>query len=170
MKLLAILILLIVMISLGCISSERIIGGAKMKVESQDFGKFVPKKFTCDGEDISPSLSWSNFPDNTKSFAIAIKDPDAPMGTWIHWLIYNIPKNKTSISQGEIPGVEVVNDFKKEHYGGPCPPSGIHRYYFIVYALDTDDLGIIKDKHDFFEKVEAHTLAKGEIMSKYSRE
>lgn len=170
MNYLVFLILLIVAILIGCISNEKEFGGATMKVESSDLGEFVPKKFTCDGEDVSPSLSWSDFPEETKSFAIAVKDPDAPMGTWIHWLVYNIPKNKTSIAQGEIPGVEVTNDFGKKHYGGPCPPSGTHRYYFIVYALDVEDLGDIKDKHEFFEKVEAHTIAKGELMSKYSRD
>ena len=170
MKIWAIALIFIIAVSLGCISSERQMGGATMKVKSQDLGEFVPKKFTCDGENISPSLSWSGFPEETKSFAIVVKDPDAPMGTWIHWLVYNIPKNKTSIKQGEIPGIEVANDFKKEHYGGPCPPSGTHRYYFIVYALDTEDLGKIKDKSEFFEKVEVHTIAKGELMSRYSRE
>ena len=160
--------MIIIAFSIGCVSQEKFRGG-KMKVESFDLREFVPKQFTCDGEDISPSLSWSGFPKETKSFAIAVKDPDAPMGTWIHWLVYNIPRNKTSVAQNEIPGVEVMNDFKKEHYGGPCPPSGTHRYYFIVYALDVEDLGKINNKNDFFEKVEAHALAKGEFMSKYNR-
>ncbi len=170
MKLVAVLAIVLIVFSLGCVSSGRHDGGVTMKVESSDLGEFVPKQFTCDGEGISPSLSWSGFPNETKSFAIAVKDPDAPMGTWIHWLVYNIPKNKTHIAQNEIPGTEVINDFKKEHYGGPCPPSGTHRYYFIVYALDVADLGKISDKNEFFEKVESHTIAKGELMSKYSRE
>ena len=168
MKLKLIALIIILAVSLGCVINGHL-RGENMKIESLDLKEFVPKKFTCDGEDINPSLSWSNFPNETKSFAIAVRDPDAPMGTWIHWLVYNIPRNKTSISQDEVPGVEVMNDFKKEHYGGPCPPSGTHRYYFIVYALDAEDLGKINNKNDFFEKVEAHALAKGELMSKYSR-
>jgi len=169
MKLWLIALPIIIVVSLGCISAEKQIGGVAMKVESSDLGEFVPKRFTCDGENISPSLGWSEFPNETKSFAIAVKDPDAPMGTWIHWLVYNIPRNKTSIAQGEIPGVEVTNDFGKKQYGGPCPPSSTHRYYFIVYALDVENLGNIKDKKEFFENVETHAIAKGELMSKYSR-
>lgn len=166
MKALVFLLLLTIIFSFGCISKE----GDTMIVKSSDLGEFVPKKFTCDGENISPSLEWGDFPNETKSFAIAVTDPDAPMGTFVHWLVYNIPKNKTSISQGEIPGIQVTNDFGEKHYGGPCPPSGTHRYHFIVYALDVEDLGEIKHKNEFFKKVEAHTIAKGELISKYGRE
>lgn len=141
-----------------------------MKISSPDLSQTVPVRFTCDGENISPSLSWSDFPPNTKSFAIAVTDPDAPGGTWIHWLVYNIPLNKTSIAAGEVPGIEVTNDFNQKNYGGPCPPSGTHRYYFTVYALDIEDLGIIKNKSDFFNKVNQHTIAKAQIVAKYSRQ
>ncbi|MBD3248977.1 YbhB/YbcL family Raf kinase inhibitor-like protein [Candidatus Woesearchaeota archaeon] len=139
-----------------------------MNIESSDLGETVPEKFTCDGEDISPSLNWSEAPEQTKSFAILVHDPDAPAGDWIHWMIYNIPKEKTSISQGEVPGEQVNNDFGKKEYRGPCPPSGTHRYFFIVYALDTETLEI-SDKEDFSKKMQEHSLAKAELISEYGR-
>jgi Raf kinase inhibitor-like YbhB/YbcL family protein len=140
-----------------------------MKLECPDIGETIPIKFTCDGEDISPALIWSEFPAETKSFAIAVTDPDAPAGTWVHWLVYNIPGTKTSIAEGEIPGIEVNNDFGKKNYGGPCPPSGTHRYYFTIYALSTDDLGTINNKDQFFKAVSEFTIAKAELISIYSR-
>ncbi len=165
MKLLYVLLLMPIILLAGCTSKEVM----KMKLESPDLGEFVPARFTCDGEDINPELRWSEVPEGTKSFALMVWDPDAPMGTFIHWMVYNIPADKREIKQGEIPGKQVINDFGKENYGGPCPPSGTHRYFFTLYALDVEDLGDIKDKHEFMSKVEEHTIAKAEIMSKYSR-
>ena len=141
-----------------------------MKLTSPDLKATVPSEFTCDGRNISPPLSWSDIPNGTKSFALSVTDPDAPMGTWIHWLVYNIPVNKTSVARGEVPGAEVTNDFRQKAYGGPCPPSGIHRYFFTVYALNIENLGNITNKNDFFSKVNQHTIAKAELISRYSRQ
>ena len=103
----------------------------------------IPSKYTCDGENISPELNWSDFPDGTKSFALIAYDPDAPMGTWVHWVIYDIPSNVNSLPEGvpsdeklSFGAVHGINDFKDTGYGGPCPPKGVHRYFFKLYALD----------------------------------
>lgn len=161
------IVLILCIFILGCTTAETEV--FEMKLTSPDLKEIVPIKFTCDGEDINPALSWNDFPAETKSFALAVTDPDAPRGTWIHWLAYNIPATKTSIAQGEIPGTEATNDFGKKGYGGPCPPSGTHRYHFIVYALDVEDLRTLNDKNEFYKAVNAHTIAKAEIISKYSR-
>ncbi len=170
-----ILVLVILLLAAGCTSGPRPAEDTTlkrevdiMKIESQDLGELVPEKFTCDGEDISPSLSWSDAPDQTKSFAILVHDPDAPSGDWVHWIVYDIPEDINSISQGEVPGEQAKNDFGKKEYGGPCPPSGTHRYFFVVYALDAENLEI-SDKDDFFKKMEEHALAKAELVSRYSR-
>ena len=103
----------------------------------------VPSKYTCDGPDVSPPLEWSGAPEGTKSYALICDDPDAPMGTWVHWVVWNIPANVNQFSEGMskgagFPGKEGISDFKRPGYGGPCPPSGTHRYYFKIYALDTE--------------------------------
>jgi len=137
----------------------------------------IPKKYTCDGDDISPPLSWKSIPEGTKSLAIVCDDPDAPMGTWVHWVVYNIPADIRSLNESIVPekeiengGIQGMNDFKKIGYGGPCPPSGTHRYYFKIYALDTEialEPGANKSK--LLIAMEGHILAKGDLMGKYSR-
>jgi len=142
-----------------------------MELESNSFESegLIPSRYTCDGQDISPHLKWSKYPDETKSFALTCVDPDAPMGEFIHWLVYNIPANVSELNEGKkAPGKEVTNDFKRLEYGGPCPPSGTHRYFFTVYALDremTEDLS----RDNFRERVEEHSLAKAVLMGRYSR-
>ncbi|MFC1617737.1 YbhB/YbcL family Raf kinase inhibitor-like protein [Patescibacteria group bacterium] len=144
-----------------------------MQLTSQNFTpeQVIPKGLTCDGEDKSPQLSWSSFPANTKSFALSCIDPDALGGNWAHWLIINMPISVTSLEQGavlETRGIEVENDFSKKEYGGPCPPSGEHRYVFTIYALDVPTLmGITKD--GFASHVEQHALDKAELVGRYSR-
>jgi len=131
----------------------------------------MDSKYTCDGKNISPGLNWLNAPKETKSFAVSVIDPDAPSGDFVHWLIYNIPPDTMSIPEGgPVPAgaKEATNDFGKKGYGGPCPPSGTHRYYFTVYALDTDNLNIA-DKRDFMRNMDQHAIARGHIMGKYSR-
>ncbi|MCS7184761.1 MAG: YbhB/YbcL family Raf kinase inhibitor-like protein [bacterium] len=137
----------------------------------------IPKKYTCDGEDISPPLKWSNPPANTKSFALIADDPDAPIGTWVHWVIYNIPADKTELPEGlakkyklEDGTIQGINDFGKYGYGGPCPPSGTHRYFFKLYALDT----ILPEKqnlrkNDLLEMIKGHILAEAQLIGKYFR-
>ncbi|MBD3256394.1 MAG: YbhB/YbcL family Raf kinase inhibitor-like protein [Candidatus Lokiarchaeota archaeon] len=142
-----------------------------MKLESKDFSnnELMDTKFTCDGKDISPQLEWTQIPESTKSFALSCIDPDAPAGDWIHWLVYKIPADKREIPQnGPVLGIEVENDFGKTDYGGPCPPSGTHRYFFRIYALDVENLDGI-NKNNFIDKVKEHTIESAEIIGLYKR-
>lgn len=144
-----------------------------MEITSQDFknNQPMPVILTCDGNDISPQLSWSGAPAGTKSFALTCIDPDAPSGDFIHWFIYNMPVSATGIPRGgPLPSgaVEVQNDFGKKTYGGPCPPSGTHRYIFTVYALKVEKLGGIR-KDNFLQKVRENQLAKALLTGLYKR-
>jgi len=143
-----------------------------MKLKSKDFENegMIPSIFTCDDRDISPHLAWEDVPENTKSFALIVDDPDAPMGTWVHWLVSNIPPNLRELPQNNVPSgaLQVKNDFGKANYGGPCPPSGVHRYFFKLYALNTATLEGINEKN-FYDKVEEHKIAEAVLMGKYSR-
>jgi len=142
-----------------------------------DEGGMIPREHTCDGRDISPPLAWAGVPEGAKSLAIICDDPDAPMGTWVHWVLFNIPTTASELSQG-IPGDKFlengarhgINDFGTFGYGGPCPPSGTHRYYFKLYALDTElaqEPGITKAK--LLAAMEGHILAEGRLMGRYTR-
>ena len=143
-----------------------------MRLRSRNFedGGRIPSEFTCDGRDVSPQLSWEDIPDGTKSFALSVADPDASGGTFIHWLVYDIPEDVNEVEQGSLPegAKQVRNDFGKKEYGGPCPPSGTHRYVFTLYALDIEHLEGVNG-YNFFEKVEEHTLSKAELMGLYKR-
>ena len=144
-----------------------------MKLMSKDFidkGN-IPSEFTCDGKNVSPELSWKDVPEETKSFALAVTDPDAPGGNWIHWLVYDISKTLRKIERRSLPlgAKEVENDFGRRTYGGPCPPSGTHRYFFTLYALKTENLEGL-NKRNFFEKVKKHTIEKAEIVGLYKRQ
>jgi len=131
----------------------------------------IPSEFTCDGKNVSPELSWKDVPEETKSFALAVTDPDAPGGNWIHWLVYDISKTLRKIERRSLPlgAKEVENDFGRRTYGGPCPPSGTHRYFFTLYALKTENLEGL-NKRNFFEKVKKHTIEKAEIVGLYKRQ
>ncbi len=157
-------------------------GGNSMeiKITSTAFvqGGMIPAKYTCDDEDISPPLEWDRVPDGTKSIALISDDPDAPMGTWVHWVLYNLPADKRELPQA-FPDDETlpdgtrqgVTDFGKTGYGGPCPPSGTHRYYFKIYALDTViDSATVLDKKALLEKMQGRILAQGQLMGKYKRQ
>ncbi len=143
-----------------------------MRLKSEDFedNSSIPSEFTCDGRDVSPQLSWEDVPAETKSFALSVADPDAPMGTWIHWLVHGVPKDVRSIEQGGLPegAKQVENDFRMKKYGGPCPPSGTHRYIFTVYALGVEHLEDV-NKRNFFDKVREHTLDKAVLKGLYKR-
>jgi hypothetical protein len=148
-------------------------GGETMEITSKDFthNQPIPAIHTCDGKDLSPHLAWSGVPADTKSLALSCIDPDAPMGDFIHWFIYNIPTATAEIPQGgPLPAgaQEVVNDFGKTPYGGPCPPSGTHRYFFTIYALKVSDLGSV-NKKDFLKKVKENERASAEIIGLYKR-
>jgi hypothetical protein len=150
-----------------------------MKINSTAFqdGDFMPRKYAYDDLDISPPLEWSGAPDGTKTFALICDDPDAPMGTWVHWVIYNLPGNTNKLPEN-IPHVGALgngaaqgrNDFRKTGYDGPCPPGGIHRYYFKLYALD-NKLEAVTDlsKEELLKAMEGHVLAEGQLMGRYKR-
>jgi len=129
----------------------------------------IPSKYTCDGENVNPPLDIRGIPEGTKSLVLIVDDPDAPMGMWDHWVVWNIPP-KEKIEENTVPGTEGINDFRKHSYGGPCPPSGTHRYFFKVYALDTMlALSPNSRKKDVEKAMTGHMLAKGEIIGLYRR-
>jgi Raf kinase inhibitor-like YbhB/YbcL family protein len=137
----------------------------------------MPGKFTCDGDNVSPALKWSGVPAGTKSLAIVCDDPDAPRGTWTHWIRFNMPPQATSVPeavpcQPTLPdgSVQLINDSGSQGYDGPCPPSGTHRYYFKVFALGEKlDLTPVANKNDFFSAIKGRILAQGSIMATYKR-
>lgn len=143
----------------------------EMNVSSSAFehdGK-IPQIYTCDGDNINPPLEFGNMPEGTRSLALIVDDPDAPMGTFTHWVVWGIELG-SNIEENNVPGIEGLNDFRKAAYGGPCPPSGTHRYFFTVYALDTQlDLEAGASREKVEDAMEGHILAKGQLMGKYSR-
>ena len=129
----------------------------------------IPTKYTCDGDDVNPPLNVEGIPEGAQSLVLIVDDPDAPMGTWDHWIVWNIPP-AGKIEENSVPGIEGLNDFRRRSYGGPCPPSGTHRYFFKVYALDTKlDLDPSSRKEDVERAMNGHVLARGEIVGLYSR-
>ncbi|MBU1976235.1 MAG: YbhB/YbcL family Raf kinase inhibitor-like protein [Nanoarchaeota archaeon] len=140
-----------------------------MKLESNfEHNSDMPRELTCQGEDLSPHLKWSGVPKETKSFALRIFDPDAPGDGWVHWQVYNIPRASTGFEKGTYEGSQVPNDFGKEDYGGPCPPSGKHKYVHTLYALDVEELEDVT-KDNFLEKIGAHTIDKAELIGLYEK-
>ncbi len=150
-----------------------------LRIESSAFqpnGK-IPAKYTCDGADLSPPLRWNDPPQGTKSFALISDDPDAPMGTWVHWVLYNLPAETRSLEEGLATSETLPNgarqgmtDFRRVGYGGPCPPSGTHRYFFKLYALDTVlNLVAKATKADVERAIKGHILAQTELVGLYQR-
>lgn len=144
-----------------------------MKLLSNDLrnGSEMPSEFTCEGSDISPELHWAGVPSGAKSFAIILRDPDAPSGDFAHWLVCNIPASAASIPKGgPLPkgAVQVVNDFGKKAYGGPCPPSGTHRYVFRLYALGVESVDC-GSKQQFLQAVEQHKIGEAALLAPYKR-
>jgi len=138
----------------------------------------IPKKYTADGPDVSPLLKWTDPPEGTKSFALVCDDPDAPVGTWVHWVVYGIGASTRELAEGipaqkQLPsGVKQgTNDFRKIGYGGPAPPPGPeHRYFFKLYALDTDPaLAPGAKKKDLLKAMNGHVLAGAELIGRYGR-
>ncbi len=152
----------------------------EIKITSSAFaeGGMIPPKYTCDGKNISPPLEWGAVPDGTKSIALISDDPDAPMGTWVHWVLFNLPAETRKLEEN-IPSDKTLpngarqgtTDFKRIGYGGPCPPSGTHRYFFKIYALDTKlDLAAGATKNDLLKAMEGHIIGQGQLMGKYKRQ
>lgn len=137
----------------------------------------IPERYTCDDEDISPDLSWSDLPDGTSSLVLIMDDPDAPAGTWVHWVLFNIPATVARLEESvpddeRLPSgaVHGQNSWGDLGYGGPCPPSGTHRYFFRLYALDENlDLGPGATKEQVLSAMKDHILGEAELMGRYSR-
>jgi Raf kinase inhibitor-like YbhB/YbcL family protein len=150
-----------------------------MELKSSVFeaGSIIPKKYTCEGQDISPPLSWNTVPEKTQSLALICDDPDAPMGVWVHWVVFNLPADTREMAENVPPqktlangAKQGTNDFRKIGYGGPCPLSGEHRYFFKLYALDTklaSEAGI--KKAALLKIMEGHILDESKLMGKYRR-
>ncbi len=130
----------------------------------------IPKKYSCDGEQINPPLTIEGVPKESKSLALIVDDPDAPHGTFDHWVVWDIPPSTTKIAEHSVPGTEGLNGARQKGFMGPCPPSGTHRYFFKVYALDTElKLGAKTTKRELEKAMENHILAKGELIGLYKR-
>ena len=140
-------------------------------------GGLIPAKYTCDGENISPPLEFTAVPQAAKSLALICDDPDAPGKTWVHWVVYDLPPTTMQLPEGQphndrlsIGGTRGKNDFGKIGYGGPCPPSGTHRYFFKLYALDREtSLAPGASKDQLLAAMEGHILEQGELMGRYKR-
>jgi Raf kinase inhibitor-like YbhB/YbcL family protein len=150
-----------------------------MKLSSSAFdeGDSIPSQYTCDGRDISPPLEWSEAPDGTKSFALVCDDPDAPRGIWVHWVLYDVPASASALPEAVPPvpemaglGLQGKNDFRKIGWGGPCPPSGTHRYVFTLSALDrASGLAPGATKAELEKSIRGHVLATTTLTGTYSR-
>jgi Raf kinase inhibitor-like YbhB/YbcL family protein len=149
-------------------------GGARMKIISSAFqeGGNIPSKFTCDGSDSSPPLRIAEIPSGAKSLALVVDDPDAPSGLFTHWIVWNISPQTNAIAEGSTPqGVQGTNDFGKSGYGGPCPPSGTHRYYFKIFALDRElNLPSGTKRNQLDAAMKGHVVAQGELMGRYAKQ
>ena len=148
-------------------------GGARMKITSSAFqqGANIPSKFSCDGPNTSPPLQISDVPGEAKSVVLIVDDPDAPSGLFTHWAVWNISPQTGTIAEGSTPkGVHGTNDFGKSGYGGPCPPSGAHRYYFKIFALDRElDLPVGAKRSQLDAAMKDHVIAQGELMGRYAK-
>ena len=140
-------------------------------------GESIPPRYTCDGDDVSPLLEWTDPPAGTQSLALICDDPDAPVGTWVHWVLYDLPAETRTLPEAvpadaDLPGGgrNGENSWRRLGYGGPCPPSGTHRYFFKLYALDTVlGLDAGAGKKQVLKAMEGHVLAQVELMGTYSR-
>lgn len=145
--------------------------GLKMEITSPKFenNQFIPKKYTCQGDDINPPLAIDNIPEGAVSLALIVDDPDAPMGIWVHWVVFDIPVI-SEIAENSIPGKQGINDFGKKNYGGPCPPSGTHRYFFKIYALDVNlNLRQGIQKRELEGAMQGHILEKADLVGLYKK-
>ncbi|MBI5414332.1 YbhB/YbcL family Raf kinase inhibitor-like protein [Candidatus Peregrinibacteria bacterium] len=139
-------------------------------------GAEIPAKYTCDAGDVSPEISWENVPEGTKTLALIVDDPDAPDGTWVHWVVWNIPVTARNLSEGisesalaSLGAILGKNDFDQLKYGGPCPPSGTHRYFFKLSALNTE-LNLVEGstKAELLNGINGHVLGEAELVANYS--
>ncbi len=144
---------------------------ASMKLTSPEFAnnELIPRKFTCQGDDVNPALIIEDMPSATKTLALIVDDPDAPMGTWVHWVVYNIPVI-SRIDENSIPGEQGMNNFGRLNYGGPWPPSGTHRYFFKIYCLDAElNTEASSNKKALEKAMQGHILDKAELVGLYKK-
>jgi hypothetical protein len=148
-------------------------GASSISITSLSFqaGGDIPTKFTCNGTNVSPELQISSVPNEAKSVVLIVDDPDAPRGLFTHWIVWNIDPKTTRVAENSAPtaGVQGTSDFGKRNYGGPCPPSGTHRYFFKIFALDTKlELKPSARRAELDAAMRGHVLAQGELMARYS--
>ena len=163
-------ILLVFILSVICLKVNAE-GGKDMKLTSPEFknNEYLPARFTCDGQEINPPFAIENIPDNTQSLALIVDDPDAPSGTFVHWVVFNIQVS-TTIGENSIPGKQGVNTSGTNSYVSPCPPRGTHRYFFKLYALDTIlNLKEGISKQQLEAAMKNHILAQAELIGLYKR-
>jgi len=158
----------------GVVTEEEEAAVENMKIESTAFGndEMIPVNYTCDGEDINPPLTISGVPVDAQSLVLIVDDPDAPAGTWLHWAVWNIDPAAAEIQENSVPAraVEGETDFGAPGYRGPCPPSGIHHYFFKLYALDTDlGLSASATVQDIEEAMDGHMIDSAELVGLYKR-
>ena len=187
-KIIWVLTILIIIALLGCCGflyfsqknekySEQALLQSKtynMKITSSAFenNEAIPEKYTCEGTNVNPPLEISEIPEGAQSLVLIVADPDASAGTWHHWIVYNIAPETTVIGENSLPngGIQLKNDFGKENYGGPCPPSGNHGYFFKVYALDEKvNLPADSKLDDLEKKMAGHILDQGQLIGLYQR-
>jgi Raf kinase inhibitor-like YbhB/YbcL family protein len=131
---------------------------------------FIPRRYTCEGKNVNPSLNIDHIPKRTESLAVIVDDPDAPVDTWVHWLMWNIPVTH-HLKENDAPGVQGASDFGKNIYSGPCPPKGTHRYFFKVYALDCKlEIPAGASKPDLEQAMDGHILGFGELIGLFKRD
>jgi Raf kinase inhibitor-like YbhB/YbcL family protein len=150
-----------------------------MKLLSSAFseGGTIPQRYTCDGENLSPALEWRDVPPNSSSLALIVEDPDAPVGVFVHWVLFGMPPQTAGLPEGAgqesarpAGGLQGTNGFRKVAYGGPCPPGGTHRYFFRVYALDINiDLPAGSSRSQLDGAMRGHILAEAQLMGTYTR-
>ncbi len=163
-------IIIILAVALGLIGGAEA-GGENMRLSSPEFenNQYLPAKFSCQGEDVNPALTIEEIPAVTKSLALIVDDPDAPMGTWVHWVVFDIPV-ASGIKENSIPGKQGSNNSGSNGYHGPCPPSGTHRYFFKIYALDTMlNLREGISKGALEKAMQGHILDKAELVGLYKK-
>ena len=170
--------LVIIFILVGCSNQENTLSEGEVDMSIQitssafNEGDKIPRIYTCDDQNVSPPLAWTGVPSNTVSLALIMDDMDAPVGTWVHWVLYNLTPDLTGLEQGKSSnGTQGKNDFNRMGYGGPCPPKGSnHRYFIKIYALDTTlDLRTGASKAQVESLMGGHILAQGQLMGKYGR-
>ena len=167
-----VLLFMLFLVSPIIFTEAKDMGTLKLLSPAFKHNDYIPSKYTCDGADVNPPLVIEKAPLTAKSLALIVDDPDAPAGSWVHWVVWNIDPTNNEIRENTVPSgaLQGINDFRKHNYGGPCPPSGTHRYFFKLYALDMMlSLGPKANKAELERAMEGHVIAQGELIGLYRR-